>query len=276
MGCRDGSVRVCRLDDGKLVRWARHHHGEVNPIAINQQVVASSNFRGGPIHVMKIDSGELVHTLPGDRWCVDSLAINRSVLVSVGRKNLTQIWRLSDGALLATIRNDDDDIRCVAMAGDDVLITGGSEGSLKLWRTSNGEHLRTLLGHKGQVTEVAATARLVVSAGVDNLMKLWRLSDGTVIRTIPHRNPLLHVAINPWFVASSDNYETFIWRISDGTRWMHLREGSVSLAMESRLAIFCKRDRGKVCIVKLPMVLRERVLQWAFALGRIRQKPKQT
>jgi WD40 repeat protein len=59
-----------------------------------------------------------------------------------------RLWRVSDGALVATLTGHDEWGHQVAFSPDGSLIASGSgDYTIRLWRVSDGALVRTLTGH---------------------------------------------------------------------------------------------------------------------------------
>ena len=82
--------------------------------------------------------------------------------------------------------------------------------------------LSTLVGHTGDVTEVAFSpdGELVASSSTDGTVRLWRVSDGSLLKVLEdHTDYVLSVAFSPdgnLLVSGSNDRTIRLWQVSDG------------------------------------------------------------
>jgi len=114
-------------------------------------------------------------------------------------------------------------IRFATLSPDgQLLATSTYDPTIQLWRLSDKTLLRTLIGHKDWVHEVAFSpdGKFLVSGSKDGTVKVWRVEDGSLVRTLSsHSKPVVTVALSPdgRFVASGSEDSTVrIWRMEDG------------------------------------------------------------
>ena len=77
-------------------------------------------------------------------------------------------------------------------------LSGSADSTLRLWDLATGETLRTLEGHTGSVSAVAALAngRRALSGSYDNTLRLWDLATGETLRILEgHTNSVRAVAV---------------------------------------------------------------------------------
>jgi len=58
--------------------------------------------------------------------------------------------------------------------------------TLKIWNWRTGECLRTLTGHEGAVTCLAAERNILVSGSADSTVRVWNFDTGTVVPLLDH------------------------------------------------------------------------------------------
>jgi WD40 repeat protein len=81
--------------------------------------------------------------------------------------------------------------------GGERVLTGSKDGTLKLWDIATARLVRTFVGHKGDVTEVALSrdGSRALSGGEDKTVRLWEVATGRLIRTID-AHPGSHTNVN--------------------------------------------------------------------------------
>ncbi len=149
-GSWDGTVKLWRVSDGRLVRTLTRGRVRVRSIAFSPDgrlLAAGTGFPDGTI----------------------------------------KVWRVRDGKLLCTRRADPSAVWAIAFSPDGhFLASGGEHGTLKLWRVRDGKLLKALKGHTYPVLSIAFSpdGRLIASGSSDPAIKFWLVSDGKVVRTL--------------------------------------------------------------------------------------------
>ena len=101
-------------------------------------------------------------------------------------------------------------------------ISGGMNGELCLWDLERCVLLRTLSGHKGEVTSISITpeGRLAVSSGIDKRLRLWDLQTGDCIRILEgHNDSINAVSVTPdgrWAISGSTDRTLKFWDLENG------------------------------------------------------------
>lgn len=104
-----------------------------------------------------------------------------------------------------------------------LLVVCDTEGTISLWDVNGRELIRSWVGHKGLIQQVAFNSDgslFATTGGLDNLVKIWRAKDGSLKQTLKgHKDKANGVAFSPVeaMVASSSKDETIIlWSLVDG------------------------------------------------------------
>jgi len=125
------------------------------------------NVAGGPTHHWEAHD-KFVHSL--------AFSLDSQTLASASGDGTVKLWRVSDGALLATLEGHEGPVWGVTYSPDgQVLASASDDHTIKLWDARNGALLNTLTGHTDAVWTVAFSpdGSMLASASVDTTIKLW-------------------------------------------------------------------------------------------------------
>ncbi len=137
-GSHDGSVLLWNLETARPVRRFIGHRDMVGPVAfapLQDRVVSGS--RDSRIVVWDIRTGRPLHTLTGHRGPVNGLAVTPDarhlVSTSVQDRSL-RLWRLADGALLASFQGESQCSACALAPDGRTVVTGARTGGVEVFR----------------------------------------------------------------------------------------------------------------------------------------------
>lgn len=167
-------------------------------------------------------------------FVVNSVAFSPDgeTLASASFDETIKLWRVSDGALLHTLRGHEAWVADVAFSPDgEVLASGGSDYTIKFWRVSDGTLIRTLTGHTDVVNSVAFApdGQTLASGSTDHTAKIWRVSDGACLRTLTghalHIRPVAFAPDGRTLATGSTDHTIKLWDVSaaNPTEWQLLR-----------------------------------------------------
>ncbi|HYG74902.1 MAG TPA: HEAT repeat domain-containing protein [Planctomycetota bacterium] len=208
--CGEEGVHEWDAADGKAIRKFEGHTGPVSGLAIsaNGALLASTDSVG--IHIWDLKTGTRLgmltgHKVPGEApgatLSIDAVAFSADgrVLVSEANDETARLWDVLNGRELRTLPNHDGSVAALALSPDGSLgiSTRGSRqqwmqseedqpggGRLRVWEVATGRVLRTLVGHKADITCVAFSAdgRYVWSGGNDRTVRQWEVDSGVELR----------------------------------------------------------------------------------------------
>jgi hypothetical protein len=228
--------------DVRLVQWP------------SGQVVAETSLTGSkPPEGISFEPGEIPKEAYGDepskvelfKWLLGVLGWEQTQIIPSGRDTVAfspdgqtlaldngwsvELWRVSDGTLVRTLKGHDHSVSSVAFSPDGQTLASGSEDkTVRLWRVSDGTLLRTLEGHSKQVMSVALSpdGQILASGSCDKTVRLWQVSDGTLLYSLQLGiNPATRmcvpsVAFSPdgqILASGAEDRTVKLWRVSDGT-----------------------------------------------------------
>jgi WD40 repeat protein len=155
-GSFDKTARIWRVTDGALVRALRGHTQAVVGVDVSTDGTVATSGDDSSIRLWRLSDGHLLRILKNPQHVYTvSLSADGRWLASGGReknaaltfwKQLTgnrykggnsptvRLWRVSDGALLQELSDNDDDVGSVALSADGHWLAANSnDGGLKLW-----------------------------------------------------------------------------------------------------------------------------------------------
>ncbi|MEF7616707.1 WD40 repeat domain-containing protein [Aquincola sp. MAHUQ-54] len=142
------------------------------------------------------------------------------VLVSAGTDSVAQLWSVSSGANLATLRGHEHPLRAVAATADGTAIaTAGEETRVLLW-DGKGTLQRILRGHAGFVNALAFSAdgRLLASGDAQAHIRLWETATGKPVATLRgHAGEVNALAFSPdgrSIASGSEDGRVLLWDVA--------------------------------------------------------------
>ncbi|WP_436531504.1 nSTAND1 domain-containing NTPase [Actinoplanes sp. HUAS TT8] len=170
------------------------------------------------------ENQHLLARLDGHRGAVTGAAFDASghLLATAGPDDV-RLWDVAGRTPIARLEQPGGASSVTFTAGGKGLVTGGSDGNVYRWDVAT-RTARTLAGHHGPVTALAADGRTLASASRDGTVRLWDLTTGTATGVINTGVPLNAVALSPdgrGVAAGGDGHDLRIWDV--GTRRERVR-----------------------------------------------------
>lgn len=205
------NVHLWRLSDGGHVRdtdgaGMTTYHVEFSPDGKLLATAGGYTETGGALNTLpeivklfNVADGSLVRTIPARCGSYASTAVfshDGALLVTAGEHGPVEVWRIADGALVASIGSSI--VENAHFSPDDtkILIGGGSSVPTTVWSLPDGALMMTLDGTGGQTAEAAYSpdGSQIISAGASNALALWDATTGAVRQTLPgHTAYVSHV-----------------------------------------------------------------------------------
>ena len=153
---------------------------------------------------------------------------NETFLLSVGENEQIKHWNLSNNTLIASLSDDTNCIRAMALyfQNDVYMLAGGSsDKTIKIWDLSRNVQVQTLSGHNGFIFSLAVYEQddktILISGSTDNTIKLWNLQNNNIITTLHgHEHTVRALSVytyydTPYLASGSFDKKIKIWSLED-------------------------------------------------------------
>lgn len=128
------------------------------------------------------------HTLAFQWVLTVAYSPNGKTLASSGSSDGTiQLWDVSTGKHLRTLKGHTDTVRTLAFSPDGkTLVTGSEDDTLRIWNPNSGSMLRKLSGHSNDIRSVvfSADGKMLASGSKDATVRLWDAKTGRFLPTL--------------------------------------------------------------------------------------------
>ena len=250
----DHTLRIWHTSDGTLAQTIPSR-ADSAAAGAGANLIYSANgsqltaWAGDTLYTWHTADGQPVHTQQlgkVNHWAnerITSAALSRSVLAlgvcdgaaSAARCDHTELrlWRVSDGALLATLKARTLPLTSIVFSPDSRWVAVGacqtlsandgaeqcSAGEVFMWRTSDGKLVQDLKAHDGQVNALAFSndGTRLASGAADGSVVVWQLESGAMALRMTHGAPINSLAFSTYDTALiAGSRSLVIWRLSDG------------------------------------------------------------
>lgn len=224
----DGVVYASADVDGRIIVWnpflpaaqrtlmgAPASVSAVRFTANNQQLVSSGADGHIRVWQLSVPAPRALPVLPAEVVELDLLT-GQSVAIVVLADKTARVINLADDTLIAQYPPMPFAIRGVAHAPNNAWVAlAGDQGQTAIANYADGVIRGSVLGHAGEVTDVAvhADSAQFVTSGGDGTIRLWQQPQSETVAT-GHTGPLQGIVAAPdgqWFATISDDKTTRIW-----------------------------------------------------------------
>lgn len=197
-GHRDGSIKVCKVEDGSLLTSLTGHTSHIWSLTVYEKDNAkylASGSGDNTIKLWNLETGTLVATLSEHCGSVFSLALYQegddSFLVSGSSDMTVNVWCLKSHTRVATLEGHTDWVYALTIYNLDGVVhlaSGSKDKSVKIWNIKDRSLIATLTGHTDAVISLSVlelpTKTILVSGSYDKTIRLRDLDNNSCVGTL--------------------------------------------------------------------------------------------
>ncbi|XP_072321359.1 katanin p80 WD40 repeat-containing subunit B1 [Eucyclogobius newberryi] len=158
---------------------------------------------------------------------VTCLSLGKSsgrLLATGGEDCRVNIWAVSKANCIMSLTGSKSPIECLQLNhSEEQVVAGSHSGSIKIWDLEAAKILRTLMGHKANITSLGChplAENFLASSSMDTNIKLWDVRrKGYIFRYQGHTEAVRSLAFSPdgkWLASASDDCTVKLWDLAAG------------------------------------------------------------
>jgi len=203
----DKTARVWNAETGQQLALLSGHFRELRRLAISRdgkRIVGIASRNDESTRVWNSENGRTIVVIknshPQGTYDVCFTADGEHV-VTAGGDNLAKVWRVADGARVATLIGHTRPVLAIAVGRDGTtLVTASADSTARVWRTGTWENTHVLRGHEAAVMRVALNtdSTRVATGSWDRTLRIWstdQFSEPSVLKG--HFGWVFAVAFSP-------------------------------------------------------------------------------
>jgi WD40 repeat protein len=204
------------------------HPGTPDSIAFSPDGRRLATTAAEVVLIWDAATGKPISTLKGHTSSVLSVAFSRDGkrLVSSSNDFTARIWDAGTGQQIAVMNGQSPILRAVFSPDGRRVATASNDRTARIWDAANGALLKTLVGHRDDVTSIAFSpdGLRVVTGSADLSIQIWDAASGGRLMVLNQPEPTKSVAFSPdgRSVLTTTGSDARIWRVLRATEETNL------------------------------------------------------
>jgi WD40 repeat protein len=235
VGDHRGVVHIFHVNAAKEIFELKCHDKEVTDLAFGpDNTLLVSSGRDGTIQLLNSRMGVTLAELKGHSGAVNSIAVTPDgrYVISAGNDLTIRMWDANVHQQKKSIQESADKLLNMVLSLDGSMVASSTVDiavdlrrhtrkdirHIKIRNTITGEEIRTLSGHKKDVTTLAfhPDKRFLASGSVDRSIRIWDLQMGEAVTVMQQEDAVQGVDFSnngKWFAALSRNQRITVWKL---------------------------------------------------------------
>lgn len=230
-----GVIYVWKISDGSQLLRSKTRAGQVTSIAFSPDsatiAIAGSKKK---IVLLSLTSGKIFAALKGHRKPISSLAFtpNGKRLISASSDLSVRWWDMNTQKEIKAMSESTDKLLCMALSADGSIVALSTVDvhidlrrrirrdfrHIKIRNTATGEEIRTLDGHKKDITALSfhPSKRYLASGSIDDTIRIWDIQKGEMATFFQQNDDIIDLDFSNdgiWFAALSKNRTLSVWKL---------------------------------------------------------------
>ena len=228
--CRDHSLKLWSVKDGRLVQTFRGHADAVLAVALSSDDrLAVSSGWDKTVRLWQVKTGQELCCWQGHNDDVESVAFspNNRLVLSGSWDGTVRLWQIGKGSALRIFVGHTAAVVTVAFSPDgNHALSAGWDKTVRLWQVATGKQLRIFHGHTATIANVCFSpdGRQALSTSWDKSMKLWDIASSREIRClVGHDGFVRHAIFGEYgrqIVSASSDCTLRLWETATGRQLM--------------------------------------------------------
>ncbi|MCP4549293.1 MAG: helix-turn-helix domain-containing protein [bacterium] len=230
----DGTCKVWNLADGQIIRTFEGHTRGVTGLALacDDNFVVSMSRMDTTLIKWDVSNGEVVWKATWKVECKREYSMIRSALhtiavtphfvITPSEDNVLNVWDLTTGQLVETLKGHTNTIGSVAVAPDgSYVISASYDNILRIWDLVSSQPMEILSHTIAHIVAIAPNGQYAASASWDGTIKIWDLTTKQSFnKTFDGHASLVHDVIavpdNRFAISASADHTLKVWNLATG------------------------------------------------------------